>query len=366
MFAQSDEQQIVADNLRRFLQAENSHEQRRHRLKAWNRETRLTLWPGLAELGILAAAFPEGVGGLSGDQRTVAVVTAELGVSLVIEPFVDCAITAGNVLQQWRDEAARAVIGNLIEGKHVVVLAHDGPMDPFRQPTISARRHRGGFKLRGHIRCVSNADLADEYLLVASGDKGPMILRTPAAALGVTVEPYRLMDDTGAADLSLDVSLPASAEMMFAAPVHQVVTTALEAGALAAATETAAIAAALNAGTFQYLMTRSQFGAPIGSFQALQHRAADMYMGARSLMSIVNLAIDAAGASEGASRSSCVSAAKAEADRIGTLIGHEAVQMHGGMGVSEELIISHYARRLASLRARFGTSDIHRLRFASL
>jgi alkylation response protein AidB-like acyl-CoA dehydrogenase len=141
---------------------------------------------------------------------------------------------------------------------------------------------------------------------------------------------------------------------------------ALEWGLFGLAAETAGIVGALNHATFSYLNTRKQFGVPLSSFQALQHRAADMHIAAEEIAAAVDSAIESLAAPAGVIRSAVLSATKVVADLAGHRIGHEAVQMHGAMGVSDELNISHYARRLAAIRAELGGAEIHRQRFRSL
>jgi alkylation response protein AidB-like acyl-CoA dehydrogenase len=159
--------------------------------------------------------------------------------------------------------------------------------------------------------------------------------------------------------------VPASALMQFDSSGRDVLDDALEWGILGLAAETAGIVAALNATTFTYLMTRKQFGTAIGNFQALQHRAADMWIAAEELLAIVELGIGSMASAPSAGRARVVSAMKLVANKAGRRIGNEAVQLHGGMGVSDELIVSHYFRRLAAIRNELGTDDAHRLRFRS-
>jgi alkylation response protein AidB-like acyl-CoA dehydrogenase len=127
--------------------------------------------------------------------------------------------------------------------------------------------------------------------------------------------------------------------------------------------ETLGIIEALNRATFSYLMTRKQFGTTIGSFQALQHRAADMYMAAQETLAVLDAAVESFAAGASQARSALVSAAKVVADGAGARIASGAIQLHGGMGVSDELIVSHYARRLIAIRSCLGSADSHRLRF---
>jgi alkylation response protein AidB-like acyl-CoA dehydrogenase len=175
------------------------------------------------------------------------------------------------------------------------------------------------------------------------------------------------MDGAGAADLQLNaVRLPPAALMTFDVSPQTVLHDALEWGLLGVSAEAAGIIGALNRATFAYLNSRKQFGASLATFQALQHRAADMFIAAEEVSAAVNHAVAALDEPPGIARSAAICAAKVTADIAGRRVGHEAVQMHGGMGVSDELNVSHYARRLATIRAELGSADTHRQRLASL
>src|SRR5262249_50008248 len=182
----------------------------------------------------------------------------------------------------------------------------------------------------------------------------------------LSMQPYRLMDGSGAADLALqNLAVPPESRMAFVLPATDVVRGALERGLLGLAAETAGIVAAANAATFRYLNDRRQFGAPLASFQALQHRAANMEIAALELAALLELAVQSLTRSSGPHGGALLSALKVVADTAGRTVGHESVQLHGGMGVSDELSISHYARRLATIRAELGGADLHRQRFGT-
>ncbi len=365
-FAATEEQGLLAESLSRLLAEANEFEARRRRLRA-EPPDRMALWPQLAEMGVLGAAFDEAHGGFAGDARTIAAVMAELGVALAVEPFLASAVIAGRILQRWTQPAAAELIETLIAGESVCVLAHDAGGDPFAAPGVTGIASSEGVVLTGTLRCVLHADVASSFLVTAIINGATAIVHLPRETAGVSIELYRLIDSAGAGDLQLNgVHLPPEARLTFDAPAADVLHEALEWGLLGLAAETAGIAAALNKATFSYLGTRKQFGVAIGSFQALQHRAADMYIAAEEILASVDSAIEALDAPGSAGRSAAVSAAKVVADSGGRRIGHDAVQLHGGMGVSDELNVSHYARRLAAIRAELGSADIHRLRFGSL
>jgi len=362
--AHTEEQRLFAETLRKFLETENNLEARRRRLSGPNPD-RLALWPGLAGLGAIGAAFDEASGGFAGDARSIAIAMAELGRGLAVEPFLGCALVAGSLIAAQRDAtAARDGVDRIVAGELIVVLAHDAGADPFSPPLVVAAPRGDGYVLNGIVRCVRHADVAHELLVTARLGDEVAIFRLPADSLALS--PYRLMDGAGAADVHLDACpVGESQRMTFHKPAARILADALERGVFALAAEAAGIVTAANAATFRYLGERKQFGVPLSSFQALQHRVADMEMAAQELLAMLELAIVGFAADAARHRSELLSALKAVADATGRRIGHEAIQLHGGMGVSDELNISHYGRRLATIRAELGSADVHKQRFGT-
>jgi alkylation response protein AidB-like acyl-CoA dehydrogenase len=365
-FAVTEEQRQLDDSLQRLLADANDFESRRKRLRSL-RPDRIALWPQFAELGVIAAAFDESHGGFAGDARTMAVVLSALGESLAVEPYLANAVIVGRILQRSTVPLATALIDETIAGQAICVLAHDAGTDPFATPSVVVTQKDEMSVLTGQMRCIRHADVAGSFLVVAAHDHSTAIYHVPCDAPGMSLETYRLMDGAGAGDIRLEsVRLPTAARLAFDATAEEALHDALEWGLLGLSAEAAGIVGALNRATFSYLGTRKQFGVPLATFQALQHRAADMFISAEEIAAAVDYAIEALGGSPNAARSAAISAAKVIADSAGRRVGHEAVQMHGGMGVSDELNISHYARRLAAIRADLGSADTHRLRFASM
>lgn len=353
-FAETEAQTMLADMAGRLLATENEFEARRHRLAASPPE-RLALWPYLSEHGILGAAFTEEAGGFGGTMRDLAVLMEVIGARLVVEPVLANAI-CGRVLAAAGDTEQLA---SIIAGDRILAFAHAEGFDPFALPAVTAVANAGAYRLSGEKQVIRHADLADGYVVTASLDGNPACFLVEAAAEGVQVEAFRLIDASSAATLSF---MDTPARYLAGAQV-------LEDGLLWAliglAAEVVGIVDALNVATFSYLGTRKQFGVPLASFQALQHRAADMFAAAEEARGLTARAIRAVDNATPA-RFALASAVKALTDEAGRKIGHEAVQMHGGMGVSDELNVSHYMRRLAAIRAELGSADLHRARFAVL
>lgn len=350
LFAVTEEQHLLADTLRRLLRQP----------AAWER---------LAEQGVLATAFGEAWGGIAGDARTIAVTMAQLGAALDLSPYLATAVIAGRILQHWADESsARSAIEAIIQGTEIFVLAQEATGHPDVQPRCTASLRGDEWLVSGFIPAVRHAPSAHTFLVpFASADGSTRIMRLPRDQPGLTLDAYRSIDGAAGAGIRIiEASVPESAVMTLDAPANEVLEEAIGWGIFGLAAETAGIVCALNAATFDYLKSRKQFGAPIGDFQALRHRAADMWVKAEELLALIELGIVSMGSPAGAARGSLTAATGAVADCAGRRIGNESVQMHGGMGVSDELNVSHYFRRLAAIRAALGSEDAYRLCFRAL
>ena len=360
----SDEQLMLHDALTRLLTDTNDFETRRHRLSG-SAPQRMALWPQLAELGLIGAATDAEHGGFDGSAATVALVMAALGGNLAVEPYAATAVTAARLLAHC-GPAAQPLLDALIAGEKVWVLAAAGGHDPFGAPSVQRSAADGQPSATGHLPHVVNADVADGVLLLSIADGELQLHTLPLTGDGITRQPHRRIDGAGASALNFEhAALPAEARLHTDISLRAAVDDALEWGLLAQVAETYGIISALNKRTFAYLRDRKQFGVPLASFQALQHRAADMQVAQEELGAVLASCVVLFDRHCPA-RHAAISAAKVVADRLGRRVGHDAVQMHGGMGVSDELDVSHYARRLSALRATGGSTDTHRLRYARL
>ena len=359
-FDRSEEVAALAESLRRFVRAEAGLEERRRRLAATPPE-RMALWQTLSEFGALGAFFSERLGGYGGAPSDVAAVVEALAPALLPEPYV-AAMVSGRVLVGTSDGG---VFEDAIAGKRVIVLAHQEGFDPFQAPASVAARSGGGFKLRGAKPAVRHADVATEFLITARLEDGETgVFRVPANVSGLRTSVTRFVDGAGAADLAFD-GLEVAEGALVATGIA-IVQDALEWQLMALCVETAAIIEAANVETFAYLNVREQFGQKLGQFQALQHRAADMAMAEQEAAAMAASAVAALDQAPSAARTQTLLAASLACDAAGRRVGHEAVQMFGGMGVSDELIISHYARRFAAIRAITGTVDARAARLAEI
>lgn len=359
--ARNEDERLLADSIGRFGATANEFETRRQRL-AEPAPNRMALWADLAELGVQGASVPEAAGGLGGGPGALGVVMEALGAALVVEPVLAVAMSA-RLLEHATD--GLALVAGLVAGTEVPVIAHQEGADPFAPPRLAARRGPDGWCLDGAKPAVRHGDVATIFLVSARGEDGAaMLFSVPRDAAGLTVAPLRLIDGAGAADL---VFAAVPAEPLAPRDGAAVaLADALDWGLSALAAETAGIIAQANRITFEYLAVRKQFGTTLASFQALRHRAADMAMAGEEAAAMAARAIAALDDPPSPARSRIVLSASLACDEAGRLVGHDAVQLHGGMGVSDELVVSHYARRLAAIRHQIGAPDIRRARLATL
>ena len=374
-FTLSKEQTLLREGLNRFLAARYDLEKSRAAAKTgagWQPD----IWRGFAEeLGILGATLPESVGGSGGGSVEAMVIAEELGCALVTEPFIDTVIVAGGLLSRAGGDGAAAVLERIAAGAAVVALAATEPASGEHWEGISTAAVRDGdhWVLNGTKAVVVSAPLATHLLIVARTGKstGEQALSlfltefdpgTPPA--GLTMHGYRTIDDRRAADLILDdYRLPADALLQIDAGPSLAL--ARDEGAAAVCAEAVGAMRKVLAETVEYSKQRQQFGQPIGNFQVLQHRMVDMYMELQQAVSAAYLAVLNLDA-EPDVRARAVSAAKATVGRAARFVGQNAVQLHGGMGMTEELAIGHYFKRLTALQYEFGSTDYHRARYAKL
>jgi alkylation response protein AidB-like acyl-CoA dehydrogenase len=365
-FNLSKEQELLRDGLGKFLATRYDLEKSRAAAKTgpgWQPD----IWRGFAEeLGILGAALSEDVGGIGGGPVEIMVIAEALGHALVVEPYIDTVVVAGGLLHRAGGPIATALLEKIVEGAAVVALAAAEPAsgDNWQEVATVAERAGDGWIVRGSKIVAMSAPLATHLLVTARTESGiSLFLVDLEQATGIEMHPYRTVDDRRAADLAFDdVAVALLGEEGQAWPS---IATARDEGAAAVCAEAVGCMRKVLADTVEYAKQRHQFGQAIGSFQALQHRMVDMHMEVEQAVAAVYLAVLNLEA-EPAARARAVSAAKATIGRAARLVGQEAVQLHGGMGMTEELAIGHYFKRLTALQYEFGSTDHHLTRYAAL
>jgi pimeloyl-CoA dehydrogenase small subunit len=372
-FEYSEEQRLLADTLKRFLATGYAFEARA-KIMGSTAGYSEDVWATLAEMGLLGIPFASDHGGFGGSAVDVMIVMEAIGEGLVVEPYLATVGLGGQFVARAGTAAQqKRILPTLIQGKTKLAFAHTerGARYDLRQVSLPARASGDGWLLDGEKCMVLHGGCAD--LLVVSARtagshtdaRGISLFLVERAAPGVGVTEYRTLDNLRVADVRLSgVTVPRDALIGPEGDGFPLAEEVVDyATALLCAEAVGAIKYAHDA-TLDYLKTRRQFGVPIGSFQALQHRMVDIlisYEQARSLACLACVKVDTAEANE---RRRVVSAAKIKIADACRHVSQEAVQLHGGMGMTEELKISHTFRRLTMIAQTFGDADHHLERFA--
>lgn len=359
-FSFNDEQQMLLDTTRRFI-AERYDFEHRNQVRAsadgWSRE----VWAQLAELGLLAINIPEDEGGIGAGPVGTMLVGNAIGEGMLLEPFWSSAVVATHAIVTLGSAEQRAKwLPALAGGESIAVLAHDEASTCFDSMNIetSAVANGNGWELSGRKSAVYHAPAAN-LLLVSARIRGELALfAVPADAAGVSLQTFTTVDEQSAADIILDmVALPADARLGGAA--GESLQAVLDYGLAALCAEAFGAMDRILSATISYSRSRVQFGAPIGSFQALQHRMAEMLMHLEQARSMSYLATSHCTDPDPVARRAALSAAKALMGQAARYIGQQAVQLHGGMGMTDELDVSHYFKRLLAFELRSGATDQH-------
>ena len=361
----TEEQTALQDTLRRFIAKDYGFEQRRALAKSaegFSREH----WKQFADLGLLALPFPEEFGGLSvtgGNAVDTMMVMEAFGRGLVLEPYLSTVIVAGHLIRDVGSQAQKEdLLPAIAGGELFMALAHYERSARYEVSRVdtAAKADGSGWTLSGAKGVVLGGGAADKLLVSATTGRGISLFLIDAKAAGVSVRSYMTQDGGRAAEVRLDkVSVGADALVGPKDGALPIIERALDYGIAALCAEAVGAMAALNEATLEYLKTRKQFGTPIGRFQALQHRMVDMVIATEQARSMTTLAAVKADSPDAAERRRAVSAAKAYVGQQLRYVGQQAVQLHGGMGVVDELNVSHYFKRLTMINATFGDADHH-------
>ena len=371
-FQLTEDQKMIQETAASFVKKDSPVERMRKL-----RDTELgydrAVYAQMGELGWLGLPMPESVGGFGGTMTDAAILLEQFGSTLVPEPYTASVILGGMALVHGASDAQqKELLGPMVEGETSLALAwaeRQGRYDASNVET-KAEKSGGGYVLRGEKVWVLNGHAADHLIVSARTSGGPRdpggvsLFAVPKGAGGLTVQTVKTMDGGRAARVVLD---GAEGELLgdegAAAPALGWV---LDKAAAASCAEGLGIANAVLWMTVEYLKTRKQFGVPIGIFQALQHRAVDMFVQVELLKGTSILANARAEESDAEARQRAVSAAKATLTRNGFEVVAQGTQLHGGIGVTDEHDISLYFKRMRVLNALFGDEDAHVRRFMSL
>ena len=371
-FQHTDDRRMLADSLNRFV-AEQYGFETRDRIAKSPRGCSPELWRQFADLGVIGALFGEDDGGFAGGGFDIAVVFEALGRGLVVEPFLPT-VLAGSAIAHAGNPAHKALLAEIIGGTRIAAFAHAEPAAQHALTQVNTRVQRVGaqWPLDGAKAVVQHAELADVFVVSARGsgavddEAGVALFIVPAGTPGLTLRGYPTIDGGRAAELTLaGVTLGADALLGAEGAGAATIEHSVGKGVLALCAEAVGAMDVAKDATLEYLRTRKQFGVPIGSFQALQHRMADLLVEieqARSAVINAAAALDA----DRVTRERALSAAKFTIGRTGTRVAEECIQLHGGIGMTWELPLPHYAKRLVMIDHQLGDEDHHLARFIAL
>ncbi|MHA6893903.1 acyl-CoA dehydrogenase family protein [Ralstonia pseudosolanacearum] len=367
-FSFTDEQKQLADAVRRFIDKDYGFDAR-NKVVYSPAGVSPAHWDVLAELGLTALPVPEAQGGFDGRAMDLLVVMQELGRGLVVEPY---AATVLGVQALKLAGGQAALLEQAASGTLKLAVAFGEPQSRYELFNVTTRavRQGGGWTLSGAKAVAVHGGQADKLIVSArTGGEvrdtaGLSLFLVDREAAGVTIKDYRTIDNLRAADVRFD-NAPATL-LGQAGEAWEIIDAVADLGCVLLCAEAIGLIDALNAATLEYTKTRQQFGVPIARFQALQHRMVDMFIHAEQARSITYLAAAHFEDGDAEARRRYVSAAKARVGQAAREVGQEAVQLHGGMGVTNELPAAHMFKRLTMINTTLGDVDHHLARFASL
>lgn len=373
-FTFTDDQRQLADSIARFLADKYGFEQRNNIRKGeggWSR----AIWTEFAELGWLALPIAEEHGGLGGSTVDLALMMEAFGKALVVEPFVATVVLGAEIVARADAERAAEILPRVAAGDHLLAFAHSEPNSRYDLPRVStmATQSDEGWILDGHKAVVLHGDCADTLIVSArTGGRddereGITLFLVPGDAEGLKKRAYPTVDGMRGADLEFDgVRVGPDAVLGEMGKALDIVEGVVDRACVALAAEGVGAMQATVDLTTEYLKTRTQFGKPLGSFQVLQHRAVDMLSETRFAHALCYRTAGLMDTVDGVERARAASMIKAEIGRAGKMVGEEAVQLHGGMGMTDEMAVGHYFKRLRLIDVTFGNAGHHLSRIVDM
>lgn len=373
-FTYTETQDMIRDTLSRFLADSYEFE---HRQKLINSDAGRDpgVWKALAQdLGLLGAAFAEDQGGLGGGALEHAIIMEEMGKVLAVEPYIPTIVVAGSALTAVGGAVADEMIPAIIGGDAIVAFAYAEPQGRYNPANLrtTAKKEGAGYVINGHKSVVYAAPWASHLLVTArsgggtSERDGISLFLIDAASAGISRRDYPTVDGNRASEIYFEnVSVPAEALLGAEGGALPLIEKIMDEATVAICAEAVGVMQKLHEGTLEYTQQRKQFGVPIAKFQVLQHRMVDMFMEweqskSMTLMATLKLALP------DDQRKAAVSACKAKVSRAAKFVGQNAIQTHGGIGITQELAIGHYFKRATMIEGQFGSHDYHMERFEQL
>lgn len=367
-FELSSEQQMLRDSVQRYVSDQFSFEQWRAKVAGHPGFDR-DVWASMADMGWLGVGISQEAGGIGANIGDCLIVMEGMGRGLILSPYLGSVVMAGQILDRSTQPAAQDLLQAIIAGEKTVSVAHAEPGRPICTDALSvtARRVGAGFVLSGRKDQVLNANCADAYIVSAAQEDNEgktALFLVPAGASGLHRQDFRAPDKHSFSDLEFKhVAVDESALLQFEASAQDVLARALDYAIVASLAEALGCMSVLREMTLEYLKTRKQFGVLIGTFQVLRHRMVDIAVAceeARSLLLYVASRVN----DVPQERARAVSAAKVRISQLGTFVAKQAIQIHGAIGVTDELAVSHHFKRLMMIFSSYGSADHHLRRFS--
>jgi len=368
-FSFTEEQSMLRDTVASYLQDHYDFETRRKVLKSesgWRPE----VWKAFAEeLGILGAPFSEEHGGLGGGPTENMIVMEEFGKALVVEPYLSTVVIGGGFMKHSKFAGAADVIGKIIDGSAIIAFAYAEPQGRYNLADLktTATKSGEGYAISGHKAVVIGAPWSTHLIVTARTGGGQRdasgvgVFLVEKGAAGLTTRDYPTVDGQRASEVQFD-NTPA---ILIADDALPLVEKVVDEAIAALCAEAVGVQRRLHEGTLEYTKQRKQFGAPIASFQVLQHRMVDMFMSVEQSVSMTYMATIKLEDSD-FERAKAISAAKVQVGRANKFVGQNAIQLFGGMGMTDETSIGHYFKRATMIEGQFGSVDHHLKRYEDL
>jgi pimeloyl-CoA dehydrogenase small subunit len=363
-FDLNESQSLLQDSVRRTLADSYGFEQRKAAMASdsgWSRP----IWAQYAELGLLGLPFSEEDGGFGGGPEETMLVAEQMGRSITLEPWFSTVVLGGGFLRHGADAALRGeLVPQIAEGSALLAFAQQERQSRYDLHDVqtTAKRENGAWSITGRKGMVLHGDTADHFIVTAriSGNSrdrsGIGVFLVPAGAEGVSTRGFRQVDGSRAAEVDFTA---ARASHCLAEDGLPLVDRVVDEAIAALAAEAVGAMDVVHAMTLDYMKTRQQFGKPIGSFQALQHKAADMLVAIEQSRSMAYFATMAAQNPNAEERRRDMHAVKVQIGRASRLVGQQSIQLHGGIAMTMEYAAGHYFKRLTVNEATFGDTDFH-------
>ena len=373
-FTFNEEQTMIQDQVEQFIQKEYDWETRQE-LSNSDLGFGTHNWKTFAELGWLGIAVSEKNGGFGGSSIETMLIMEEFGKGLVVEPFLETVVMSAGILDRHgTDEQKNQVLNSVINGEMHLALAYAEPQSRFNLSDVvtEAKEDGDNFVINGFKSVVMNGPSANKIIISArtSGtqleDKGISLFLVDSDIEGLTKSDYKTVDGRKASDINLENVIVSNSCLIGSLNAgFDILDEAIDRSILAISAEAVGAMEILYKTTVEYTKTREQFGTPIGKFQVLQHRMVDMFMEYDQCKSLLYMAT-MKNEESAPDAKKAISGLKYQVGKAGKFVGQQSVQLHGGMGVTDELNVGHYFKRLTTIGTIFGNADFHLKQYTSL